>query len=65
MGGYTQSTSTHSYDALLVKASYNGTLEWTKTYGGLGSERGRSIVATSDGGYVIAGYGILRSDKFV
>ena len=56
IGGYTQSLTTRSYDMLLVKASSNGTLEWSKTYGGTESERGRALVATSDGGYAIAGY---------
>ncbi len=58
IGGYTLSSATHSYDLLLLKASSDGTLEWIQTFGGAGPERGRSIAATADGGYVIAGYGI-------
>jgi hypothetical protein len=29
---------------------------WSQTYGGTGDEAARSVVATSDGGYAIAGY---------
>jgi hypothetical protein len=31
-------------------------IEWQKTYGGSGFDAGSSIVATSDGGYIVAGY---------
>lgn len=56
IAGYTRSSPTHSYDVLIVKASANGTLEWTKTHGGTDAERARSIAATADGGYVVTGY---------
>ncbi|MGC4039293.1 MAG: hypothetical protein QM710_00440 [Flavobacterium sp.] len=30
-------------------------IEWQKVYGGTGSERAKSIIQTSDGGYIFAG----------
>jgi len=35
--------------------SVNAALMWSQTYGGAGSESARSLVATSDGGYALAG----------
>jgi len=47
------------YDVYVVKTDAQGVEEWSKTYGGSTSsshnEIGRSIDATSDGGYVITG----------
>lgn len=47
------------YDAYVVKTDAQGAVQWSKTYGGSTSsshnEVGRSIEATSDGGYVVAG----------
>jgi hypothetical protein len=40
----------------LVKLDANGNLQWTKTIGGEKTEGGLSLIQTSDGGYVIAGY---------
>ncbi len=56
LAGSTQSAQTGSYDVLVVKTFANGTLEWSRTYGGEAGERGRAVVAAPDGGYVIAGY---------
>jgi|GEM_PF-766247 len=43
-------------DAWLVKLNSSGGLVWQKTYGGTGSDSGgRSLLATSDGGYLLAG----------
>ncbi len=47
--------SQHS-DAWLVKTDASGNAEWNKTYGGSGSEWAKSLVATSDGGYALAGF---------
>ena len=42
-------------DVYLVKTDSNGILEWEQTYGGTGSDYGRSVQVTSDGGYIVAG----------
>ncbi|HSV50317.1 MAG TPA: collagen-like protein [Candidatus Acidoferrales bacterium] len=56
IGGYVEALSTSGYDLMLIKTDINGTTEWTQTYGGSRSERSRSVVATPDGGFAIAGY---------
>jgi len=59
-GGYAIAGETNSfgasYDFWLVKTDANGNQLWNKTYGGSGDDYARSVIQTSDGGYVIAGY---------
>ena len=43
-------------DYWLLKFSSSGTLEWQKTYGGSGDDRGQAVIQTADGGYAITGY---------
>ncbi|MEX2720580.1 MAG: hypothetical protein Q6362_004075, partial [Candidatus Wukongarchaeota archaeon] len=43
-------------DALLIKTDENGYQKWNRTYGGSGSDTGASVIQTSDGEYIIAGY---------
>ena len=60
-GGYVitgQSLSngtTGGVDFILVKTYANGTQEWIKWYGGIGSQYGYCVVQTSDAGYAISG----------
>jgi len=56
IAGYTNSYGAGSYDAYLAKYDSAGTLSWSRTWGGTGSERANSLIQTSDGGYAIAGY---------
>jgi len=60
-GGYAIAGSTQSFgagngDVYVVKLDAHGNLQWTKTIGGPASETGFSLIQTSDGGYVIAGF---------
>jgi len=60
-GGYAIAGSTTSFgagqlDVYVFKLDANGNLQWTKTIGGPGDDRGISLLQTSDGGYGIAGY---------
>jgi hypothetical protein len=54
--GSTLSINATGSDALLIKTDSSGNMLWNKTYGGTGGDFGYSLVATSDGGYAIAGY---------
>jgi hypothetical protein len=42
--------------ALLVSASAQAQQRWTKTYGGLWGDYGRSVQLTADSGYIVTGY---------
>jgi len=60
-GGYTMVGYTNSgsqQDVWVIKLDANGNKIWEKTFDGIGgrSDNANSIVQTSDGGYVIAGY---------
>lgn len=45
-----------STDYWLIKLADNGyTSEWQKVFGGTGSDNGRSVEQTADGGYIVAG----------
>lgn len=44
-----------SYDFWAVKINKNGAFVWESSFGGTGIDQAQDIVATTDGGYVIAG----------
>lgn len=61
--GYTQSIdgdvtgkTTENYDFWVLKFNSDALLEWNKTYGGSGDDRGNSLIETSDGGFALLGY---------
>jgi hypothetical protein len=56
MAGFTDSYGAGDYDFWLVKTYTNGTMQWSKTYGGTGLDFAYSVQQTSDGGYILAGY---------
>ncbi len=66
--GYSRSYTLRS-DVLVVKLDPNGFVQWAKFIGGDSVDVGASIIQTSDGGYVVAGwtysYGQGRADVFV
>lgn len=43
-------------DYWIVKINADGNLQWKKSFGGTGDDRATSIIQTTDGGYVVAGY---------
>ncbi len=60
-GGYAVAGFTYSYgaggsDAWLVKTAADGTLQWTKTFGGPYNDAANCILQTNDAGYLIVGY---------
>ena len=57
IAGYTMSFGAGDEDFWLVKTDALGNMEWNKTYGGTEYDFAHALVATSDGGYAIAGFG--------
>lgn len=55
LSGFTNSFGAGEYDALILKISSSGVLEWQRTYGGFTDDRASQILPTSDGGYILAG----------
>lgn len=55
VSGETLSFGAGSYDVWVIRLNGDGTTVWQNSYGGSNSEYGRSIAATSDGGFVFTG----------
>ncbi len=53
--GYIYNPISESRDVYLLKTNENGDSLWSKTYGGLDSDLGKSVEQTTNGGYIIAG----------
>jgi len=56
IAGYTESFGAGEWDVYVVKLDAKGNLQWTKTISGGPWDVGNSLIQTSDGGYVIAGF---------
>ena len=58
IGGITHSFQFTGYtdDAFLIKTNAVGDTIWTHTYGGLLTDCANSVIQTTDGGYIFAGY---------
>jgi uncharacterized delta-60 repeat protein len=69
VAGYTKSFGAGGEDIYVVKLDSTGNVQWAKTIGGSGNDFARSIIQSSDGGYVVAGwtysFGAGRSDFYV
>ncbi|MBL4736180.1 MAG: hypothetical protein JKY18_12740, partial [Flavobacteriales bacterium] len=55
IAGSTSSFGAGSYDAFLLKTDSLGTIDWSKTYGGVEADSWGSVEQTSDGGYILGG----------
>ena len=56
LSGYTSSIGNGGNDVYLIKTDGSGNEQWSKTFGGSGTEWGRSVKQTSDGGFIISGF---------
>ena len=56
LAGFTRSFGAGMDDVWLVKTNSTGHMEWNETYGGPKDDRAHSMILTSDGEYVMAGY---------
>ncbi|MBI4721675.1 MAG: T9SS type A sorting domain-containing protein [Candidatus Stahlbacteria bacterium] len=54
--GFTCSFGAGKEDVYLIRTNSEGDTLWTKTFGGIDSDGGRSVQETNDGGFIIAGY---------
>jgi len=73
-GGYIITGDSEIYyvaksDIWLIKTDSMGNEKWNRTFGGSGSDRGRSVQQTRDGGYIITGwawsYSVTNPDIWV
>jgi len=55
VAGGTESSGAGIYDVYLVKLGSSGNVIWEKTYGGVASDCGYSLLQLADGGFLIAG----------
>jgi hypothetical protein len=57
-GWYSIQTSATTWDsqAWIVKKDVDGNTTWEKKYGGSMGDVVNAVIATSDGGYAVAGY---------
>ena len=54
--GFSATCAGNCYQGLIVKTDSTGTVQWTKLFGGTGSEIFYGLDKTSDGGYIVTGY---------
>lgn len=55
IAGYTGSFGAGGPDVYLLKITSNGTLTWSKTYGGIYGDKAWAVKQAADGGYIVAG----------
>jgi hypothetical protein len=55
LAGWTNSYGAGDNDMWLVKTDAKGAVQWTQTYGGIGSEWSRDFLQTTDEGFVLVG----------
>jgi hypothetical protein len=64
LGGLTSSMGAGGLDAMATELEADGSLNWTKAYGGSDKDVGFSAIATADGGYIFGGYSRSFSQNF-
>jgi hypothetical protein len=54
--GFASPDTTNNHEYWLIKTDSLGTMQWSKTYGGIGIDDAYSVIETADGGYAMAGF---------
>jgi len=62
LAGYIYSHGETRFDWWLVKTDATGNMEWNRTYGGPEFDSAHSVIVTSDGGLMVAGYRDYQSN---
>jgi len=69
MAGYTNSTYSGNYQALVLKLDSSGNINWQKTYGGISAASAEGILELQDGSYIVAGattsFGMGNTDLWI
>jgi len=55
IAGYTFSYGNGKSDIFLVKTDFNGNMLWQSAIGGQGDDKAKSVIQTTDGGFLVAG----------
>jgi hypothetical protein len=55
LAGCTESFGAGGRDGYIIRTDEQGNILWTKTFGDVWSDQGRSVEETADGGYIICG----------
>ena len=63
VAGHTDSKGMGGRDFWLVKVDAQGKILWDKTYGDRFEDKARDLIRTSDGGYLLAGYKMIKSSS--
>ena len=56
LAGRVVSSPGTGWDVFMVKTDAHGDKEWSKTFGGSGSDNPQSVQQTTDGGFILAGF---------
>jgi regulation of enolase protein 1 (concanavalin A-like superfamily) len=62
--GTTNSWDPSGYDIWLIRTDSQGDAFWARTYGGSDYDIGRSVLQTSDSGFIVAGYAYTKSTGY-
>ena len=63
IAGLTKSYAASGTDVWLIKTDQKGQPEWDKTYGGLGEDYGLCVKELDNGGYVVVGSALIKTQS--
>ena len=63
ISGYSDSFGNSGFNLWIIKTDLSGNIEWQRSYGCYGDDRGFWSLQTSDCGYIITGYSNSNSNS--